>query len=645
MSLTLYFLKPYGSIENFPTIDLPDFTLITGINGSGKTHLLKAISEKHIGCNAPMPLDKTQIRYFDWTSILPARGPVSTAQPSRSEVLNRVRNEFGNMRRHLIDLAADRGVPEDALHSDPVSALTLSNLTQWLSREDAQLLHSKLVSDAKTQAEHARKNQWRQGDPVTVTMETALQHNDLAALLSVRDLEKFLPLAFETVSVFQQSFARLFVEYRDRRSDNYLEQVAKEKGSSGAVPFTDEEFISRYGIPPWDFVNESFVRSGTDFQVVPPDLYRKEPYDLKLIKRSTSVPVNYTELSSGELVLMGFAHFLYYNEDKRGPLHLPTILLLDEIDAPLHPSMAKQVLRTITDTLVKTAGVKVIATTHSPTTVALAPEESLYAMSADWPGLKKTTRNQALNVLLSDVPTIALDYSGRRQVFVESPIDADLYTRIYQLIRPSLNSDRSLAFMAAGSQGDTEDRDNGSANVKRVVTVLETASNQSVFGLLDWDNKNQHTARIAILAQGERDGIENCVFDPLMLAILVVREDQRSRERIGLTAQSAPHHFRHYSLEQLQEIVDQVQALVLGTKGESAKRSCSYQGGLTLQLNLEYLAMDDHKLEAKIIELFPFLKKYKNLKKHVVTYVFEDFPEFIPSCFASVFHDILNRSA
>jgi len=55
-------------------------------------------------------------------------------------------------------------------------------------------------------------------------------------------------------------------------------------------------------------------------------------------------------------------------------------LLLDEVDASLHPSMIKNLLDVIEKIFLKN-GCKVILATHSPTTVALAPEESIYEIS------------------------------------------------------------------------------------------------------------------------------------------------------------------------------------------------------------------------------------------------------------------------
>ena len=41
--MLLRFVETFNSINKFSDCDLPDLTIIHGINGAGKTHLLKAI--------------------------------------------------------------------------------------------------------------------------------------------------------------------------------------------------------------------------------------------------------------------------------------------------------------------------------------------------------------------------------------------------------------------------------------------------------------------------------------------------------------------------------------------------------------------------------------------------------------------------
>ena len=84
----------------------------------------------------------------------------------------------------------------------------------------------------------------------------------------------------------------------------------------------------------------------------------------------------------------------------------PDVLLLDEVDASLHPTMIKNMLNTI-EKIFLTRGVKIILVSHSPTTIALAPEESIFLMNKS--GLnrvEKKSKSEALSILTQGYATI-----------------------------------------------------------------------------------------------------------------------------------------------------------------------------------------------------------------------------------------------
>lgn len=86
--------------------------------------------------------------------------------------------------------------------------------------------------------------------------------------------------------------------------------------------------------------------------------------------------------------------------------HFPDVLLLDEVDASLHPSMMKNMLEVIKNIFLM-QGVKVVLVTHSPTTIALAPEESIYVVNRSGKNrIEKKSKQDALAILTQGFATI-----------------------------------------------------------------------------------------------------------------------------------------------------------------------------------------------------------------------------------------------
>lgn len=70
--MRLRFVRPYKSIGYFSLLELPDFVVLTGVNGAGKSHLLEAIEAGAVQVNDLVQGPKTKpIRRFDWTNLVP----------------------------------------------------------------------------------------------------------------------------------------------------------------------------------------------------------------------------------------------------------------------------------------------------------------------------------------------------------------------------------------------------------------------------------------------------------------------------------------------------------------------------------------------------------------------------------------------
>ena len=64
--MKLQFRSNYLSIYQFNPVELPDFAIITGLNGSGKTHLLNALKNGAVTADDISQLDIDYYSYQDF---------------------------------------------------------------------------------------------------------------------------------------------------------------------------------------------------------------------------------------------------------------------------------------------------------------------------------------------------------------------------------------------------------------------------------------------------------------------------------------------------------------------------------------------------------------------------------------------------
>lgn len=650
--MRITFKRSHLSIVGFESIVLPEFVLITGPNGSGKTHFLQAISNGAIDCGivaAGSPNFHEQVRYFDWNSLIPKDEERFSSETIRNEkismyhIYDQIRNSVisEEMRRVL----RHHNVSEQYMLN--VSEVANFELARWHSitgnNESAKQIHETIGIISDQIRPHIGENTYRYAKMLSRAL------NKSVISLTQSDFNSSDVPIWGEAGMFQQSFARLFVAYRDIYLGNSIRKVQAEDGEVGAGSLSKQQLEERYGVPPWDFVNKIIEEAELDFVISKPAMADYVPYVPVLTKRSTGAQLQFSALSSGEKIIMSFAFSMYYAIDDRQITRPPKIILLDEVDAPLHPYMAKTVIKTITDVLVGRFKIKVIATSHSPSTVALAPEESIYTMAPGAVALNKITKSDAISLLLADVPAIAVSFHGRRQVFVESPTEARTYEKLYKAARRRISSDRTLEFIPTGTRDDAgKEQGNGCGNVIRIVNDLARAGNDSVFGLVDWDGKNTGKERIFVLAENNRYSIENVILDPLLIVSLIVREfPSKCQEWLGIDACWAD--LMKEDQDFLQSAVDVIIVNVLGGMGGKKMKS-RYAGDLELDVEEEYLLMRGHDLGARIIDVFPFLKSIVGreatagkLMHAVIEKVIWDHPSFLPLEILSVMEEILNR--
>ena len=456
-------------------------------------------------------------------------------------------------------------------------------------------------------------------------------------------------LLWGEVDPFKQAFGKVFTTYRELMHSNALLERFPPVNKHKKKFLTDVEFEIEHGTPPWEFVNQILEECNLDFRVDNPPLSEQGSYEPKLHKISTKIEMRFDALSSGEKVLMSFALCIYNSQDSRQKKIFPKLLLLDEVDAPLHPSMSDSLLKTIQNVLVRDKNVAVILTTHSPSTVALAPPDSIYAMNPLGPKIEKVTKSYAVGLLTAGVPTLSISFEGRRQVFVESVTDAHLYDSLYQKYKHLLKSERSLTFIEVGSKNEKDiEQNSGCSQVKRIVDNLVNGGNNSTLGLIDWDgNKGVESNRIHIRSKGIRDGLESLLFDPVLLITLVAKENAKfAKDKKIFDADESYTNIITWDLVRWQRAVDTVQILVLQSTDLGTECiEVAYLNGMSLKVAKAYLHLGDRQLEKKITSTFGFLVPKNSragaLMCHIIDSVLADYPLLLPKDLIDTFHELL----
>ncbi len=119
---------------------------------------------------------------------------------------------------------------------------------------------------------------------------------------------------------------------------------------------------------------------------------------------------------------MGLVVWLYSSQHHK---RFPRLLLMDEPDAHLHPSMTRHFLSVVKDVLVDKYGVRTILTTHSPSTIALAPFDSIFEMSRGSERIvPSASKARTIGLLTSGLVTVS---ATTRYVLVEDETDVAFY--------------------------------------------------------------------------------------------------------------------------------------------------------------------------------------------------------------------------
>jgi len=494
-------LRSFKSIDNVTWSDIGGFSVLTGPNGSGKTQLLEIIAYR-LGNGAH-----------------PEVGDISGVQ---------------------LQIEGDTYGEDEVAY---VPSHWQFTGTIHLSIADMQNVKQNLYNNLQhTHTHDVRLNSKRRqilrslniGNVGQITQEEFSRKlsDDFAFMLDDTDVIAGL--------------GHVFLGYRLRLAGEL------ERGS------TKEKAIETLGKPPWDLVNDILVSAEFPYQVSSPlGSSLLEHFQLKLIDDARGITIRPADLSSGEKMLLGVALWLYNTKHHN---RFPRLLLLDEPDAHLHPSMTRHFISILKNVLVEKYRVRVILTTHSPSTVALAPLESIFEMSRVRPRIARAVSKQAaIATLTSGLVTVS---QSTRYVLTEDEADVDFYSAMRDILtdygpsrdRAALAPEPTVVFLPSSRGKGALRVGGGSSAVVQWVEKFDGDPLRQIFsGIIDRDHNNIGNDRVRVIG---RYSIENYLLDPLVVFAMLNARGKASFLGIQNVSPGDEHLIRSLEMVDLKLIVN-----------------------------------------------------------------------------------------
>lgn len=398
--MKIKFNQKYKSIDNFNEAEIRDFSVFLGINGSGKTHLLKAMQESFVSADN---IQKEKISYFNLQTFLiknqkkVAPRNLDDEKLQAWNILDSQRQTFQNYDTQIKAIVGEKEYPYD----------------------------TEVSEDKEGQYEQQRKNilgfinnHTRDNPKIKKLLKTGIFESDkYASQITQAEFFKFANYNPDDYELLE-SLSEVFLDYQKKLT---VAGLPKKNGGEG---LDDDKIRERQEQSPWNFVNLMFREFGLLHTIAYPtftagDLINSQAVSFQAKLYIDDEEIDFEDLSSGEKILCALAITVY--QDNKSSF--PELLLLDEVDASLHPSMIQNLLDVIDNIFIKNK-CKVILATHSPTTVALASEESLFEVQKgkEQQKLKKISQADAISLLSEGIITfekglkIQKDIDGTKQL-------------------------------------------------------------------------------------------------------------------------------------------------------------------------------------------------------------------------------------
>lgn len=389
--LELRFKQKHISIDEFDPVAIPDFVVLTGVNGSGKSHLLGALEQKKVVVSN---MENAHIVLFNYETFKLENEGAVNAQQISSE-----REQAWNFYNQSVRPSVQSWRSGLGEKYDELKSICKDEKKSFVNFDGEELApykqNFKNYFDSHKQ-NHQMQSIYSLAKKIPYSLDE-IEHEDF--------IRRYKPFTFKN-NFLPNQIGKIIWDYYEKYLRNQINDFENEKHAKDHVVLTDEEFIEIHGEKPWELINRILETFDTmQYRINSPEgLGYFDSFQLKLMHiERENLEIQFDALSSGEKILMALVASIYKSRTDK---NFPDILLLDEVDASLHPAMMKNMLDVIQKIFVK-EGVKVILVSHSPTTIALAPDESIYIMNRTGRNrIEKKSKQDALAILTQGFATI-----------------------------------------------------------------------------------------------------------------------------------------------------------------------------------------------------------------------------------------------
>jgi predicted ATPase len=446
MKMKLEFRKEYKSIKNFKPVNLESFTIFTGFNGSGKSHLLESIKNGYCSIDN---IPASNIVLFDYKSFY-----LENEQLFDNEQINREKINAWHM-VSKIDAAVYR--PSFIQFKQQLGNENYQRIVEIGNGKSFFNIKQEDFNDENLYSLYVRYKQ------NLIGFFNSPQIKKLPETPSVRSLvlrikqtideltedefyDLYTPVALKN-DFLPSQIGKMFLDYWYKFQMFEYRYIKSTKTYD--LDKLRSEFEINQGPKPWVLIQDilskfrSFQYSINNPEHISIEPGRFQSFSLKLNHKITNVEVTFDSLSSGEKIMFSLVVSIYKSV---GDSVFPAVLLLDEIDASLHPSQIQNLLNVVNETFVAQNQVKVIIATHSPTTIALADEKNVFIVNNQSEFLiEKQSRKEALKILSEGFITLEeglqiLDQVAIKEltIFTEGN-NIDFLAKAIDLLRPDLS--------------------------------------------------------------------------------------------------------------------------------------------------------------------------------------------------------------